>query len=245
MSLACTWNHYIFRTLFFPTLNNLIFPNSEVKVHQLTHRMFSLPTRKPQQHLLCSWRPGQVTPLLEFHQWGDALVISYKLCSRTDQLPGAQASGSGSAQDLWHQRFEASRSLFPGSIQLNSLNIWSDFTWSKPWTLHWVSPCSTALPDVSRENRETSYQTNLFLSCFCTGVFMATLLTEQNHQHRKGHSQTFCILSSFPYPQNISKHLKTIHKRSLGLQLHELKQKHVLSTFSPRNKTVLWRSRTS
>lgn len=49
-----------------------------------------------------------------------------------------------------------------------------------------------------------------------------------------------------------SKHLKTSQNhpqtfptRSLGLQLHELKQKHVLSTFSPRNKTVLWRSRTT
>ena len=43
-------------------------------------------------------------------------------------------------------------------------------------------------PYVSRENILSDQLV------FCTGVFMATLLTEQNHQHRKGHSQTFCIL---------------------------------------------------
>jgi hypothetical protein len=68
---------------------------------------------------------------------------------------------------------------------------------------------------------------------------MATLLTEQNHQHRKGHSQTFCILSSFPYPQNISKHLKTLKTFELPtvFQYHHIFMYATLARITPLGPT--------
>ena len=245
MSLACTWNHDIFRTLFFPTLNNLIFPNSEVKVHQLTHRIFSLPPENHSSTFFVADDQGK-----SLHSWS----------SSSEVMPWSSATNFARAQI----NCPGPRPQVQGQHRTCDINgsnpVEPYFQVRFNWTL---STSKVILHDLNRElctgfhhalllylmfRGKTSYQTNLcsapefswqhYWQSKITNIAKDTKTQSPNVLH--------LVIISLP-----SKHLKTSQiskpstKGSLGLQLHELKQKHVLSTFSPRNKTLLWRSRTS